>query len=96
MKREGKGFAYKVKMNVAVYSEEVQKTNDTYIFKGIQTQAISNDELKNRIIERLKKKISLSTYLKFHKMPLSRVLEKLLLNWIVRAVEFGRDCITFV
>ena len=30
LKREGKGFAYKVKMNVAVYSEEV--TNYTYTY----------------------------------------------------------------
>ena len=30
LKREGKGFAYKVKMNVAVYSEEVTYYTYTY------------------------------------------------------------------
>lgn len=32
LKREGKGFAYKVKMNVAVYSEEVTYMYYTYTY----------------------------------------------------------------
>ena len=46
--------------------------------------------LKKRIIERMIQKISGSTYLKFQKMSLCRVFEKLLLNWMISAVDFGR------